>query len=98
ESARGHEALMRLSDDTVIQPRLFGDTLRFKLANLVRVTQRQADIIETVQQAVFAETRDLKRVFDAAVRGAHDLRFQVDGQLEAAECIRFVEQVIEDRK
>src|SRR5580698_4838614 len=75
---------LRLSDQAVVQPGLLHEPLVLELVNLVRVAQREADVVETVQQAELAETRHFERIF-GAVAGQHDLALQIDRQLEAVE-------------
>src|SRR5690606_3969602 len=61
--------------------------------NQVRILQRQADIIEAIQQAVLTERINLKGVF-FAIRAANHLRFQVHGQLIAFVGFHRFEQLI----
>ena len=69
----------------------------FERAYLVRLLQSQANIIETIQQAIFTESVDFKRISDAAIAGAYDLFFQIDNQVIARESLDFIEQVIDLR-
>src|ERR1700682_2853459 len=43
------------------EPRLLGFALRLERANLVGVSERQRDVVETVQQAVLAKRADTER-------------------------------------
>jgi hypothetical protein len=47
------------------KPRCFFAAPRFKSLDLVHVLQREADVIESVQQAVLAENVDLKFEYHA---------------------------------
>jgi hypothetical protein len=47
------------------QPGLGGQALGFKGADLVGLAQRQADVVEAVEQAVLAERLHLERDFGA---------------------------------
>ena len=66
------------------QPRLLEKSLGFEGANLVCVAQRQSDVVETVEQAVFAKALDLKRQRDA-IGLDDDLTLQINRQLVADE-------------
>ena len=54
--------------------------------------QRQADVIEPIEQAVFAEGLHVERKF-FALRFHNHLAFQIDGELVAGEGGHFVEQL-----
>src|SRR6185295_17348647 len=64
-------------------------------ADLVRVAQREADLVEPVQQAVLAERVDVEAEVLRAVGGGHGLPVEVDDQLEARERGRVVEQRVD---
>src|SRR5262249_32620023 len=65
---------------------------RLEGADLVRVAQRQADLVQPVQQAVLAEVVDVEMEILRAVDGGHGLLLQVDPQLKAGERRGVVEQ------
>ncbi len=67
----------------------------FKRLDHVGTAQRQADVVEAVQQAIFAEGIDLERIAGAALRGDDDLLVQVDHQTITGNGPDFVEQVID---
>src|SRR5689334_11929909 len=68
---------------------------RLEGADLVRVAQRQADLVQAVQDAVLAERIDVEAEALRAIGGRHRLRFQIDDQLEAGKRCRFVEQLVD---
>src|SRR5258708_1024251 len=70
---------------------------RFEGADLVGVTQRETDLVEAVQQAVFAERIDVEMEFIRAVGGRNCLALQVDDQLEAGERGGVVEKLVDFR-
>src|SRR5689334_5212215 len=67
---------------------------RLEGADLVRVAQREADLVETVQQAVLAEIVDVEAEFLRAVAGRYRLRLEIDDQTESGES-RVVEQPVD---
>src|SRR6478736_4297703 len=64
-------------------------------ADLVRMAQREADLVETVHQAVLAERVDVEAHRLRAVDGRDGLAFQIDDQPESRERRRFVEQLVD---
>src|SRR6185503_7485150 len=68
---------------------------RLEGADLVRVAQRKADLVETVQQAVLAEGVDVEAEFLRAIRRRHRLAFQVDRQLEPGKRGGVVEELVD---
>src|SRR5258706_3825150 len=75
-------------------PGELGFAPRLEGADLVRVAQRQADLVEAVQQAVLAELVDLETELLRAVGGGDALRFQVDDQAESRKR-RVVEEIVD---
>src|SRR2546425_12972540 len=68
---------------------------RLELADLVRVAQREADLVEAVQQAVLAERIDREAHDQRTVGAGNALLLEVDEQPKAGECGGFVEQAID---
>src|SRR6185295_18611481 len=68
---------------------------RLERADLVRVAQREADLVEPVQQAVLAERIDVEMHAERVVRRRHGLAVEVDDQPEPGERIAVVEQPID---
>src|SRR5438105_4784517 len=68
---------------------------RLELADLVRVAQREADLVEPVQQAVLAERIDVEVHAERLIGRRYGLLLEVDHQAEARECIALVEQAID---
>src|SRR5262245_16124027 len=60
------------------EPGLFGEPFRFERANLVRMLQRQADLVEAVEQAMPAERIDVEAIRVGAVSRANGFRVEVD--------------------
>ncbi len=58
------------------------------------VHQRQADIVQTVEQAMLAERIDFKAQ-DLAIRAGHGLRLQIDTQLITGLGFHLLEQLID---
>ena len=75
------------------QPRLGGEALGFKVFDFVGVAQCQTNVVQAVDQAVFAKGLHIKGNFFAL--GAHDdLALQINRQLVAGESQGFAEQQI----
>src|SRR5439155_20247515 len=70
---------------------------RLELADLVRMAQREADLVEAVQQAVLAERIDLEAPAERPVGARHRLPLETDHQPEAGKRVAFVEQAIHFR-
>src|SRR6185503_5745043 len=68
---------------------------RLEGADLVRMAQREADLVEPVEQAVLAERSDVEAEALRAVEGRHALPLEVDPQPEAGERNRIVEQLVD---
>src|SRR5437762_9403562 len=68
---------------------------RLELADLARVAQREADLVEAVQQAVLAERIDVERHAERLVGARHGLARQIDDQAKAGERVALVEQAID---
>src|SRR6185503_15589195 len=68
---------------------------RLERADLVRVPQRQADLVEAVQQAVLAERIDVEVEALRVVEGRHALPLEIDAQPEAGERSRVVKQLVD---
>src|SRR5438876_12163761 len=77
------------------QPRLLGFALFLESANLVRVLQREADVVETIQQAMLAKRVHVEAEHAAAVRRRNRLSFEIDRQLESGKGRGLVEQAID---
>src|SRR5204863_9337595 len=60
-----------------------------------RVAQREADLVEPVQQAVLAERIDVEVHAERLIGGRYGLLLEVHHQAEARERIAFVEQAID---
>src|SRR5918999_1460126 len=69
--------------------------LRLEGADLVRVAQGEADLVEPVQEAVLAERVDREVHDQRAVGRGHGLLFEVDDQSKARKGRAFVEQPID---
>ena len=78
--------------DGVAEPRLLSQVALFKGANLVSLAQGQANVVQTVQQAVFAKLTDLERIGGRATGGRDSLLQQVDHQPKAWKSAHVVEQ------
>src|SRR5574337_987454 len=70
----------------VREPGLARQPLGFERADLVLVAQRETDVVEAAQQAVFAEQRDFEREL-GAVGLDHALALQVDRQPAVLEAV-----------
>src|SRR5204863_2232246 len=64
-------------------------------ADLVRVAQREADLVEPVHHAVLAERIDVEVHAERVVRGGNRLALEIDHQPESRERIALVEQAID---
>src|SRR5437764_15481771 len=67
---------------------------RLEAADLVRVAQREADLVEPVQQAVLAERIDLEAHHQRLIGSRDGLALEVDHQPEAGKGVALVEQAI----
>src|ERR1700730_13126319 len=65
------------------QPRLLGFALFLESANLVRVLQGKADVVETVQHAMLAKRIDIEAEYSATVGRRNGLLLEIDGELES---------------
>src|SRR6202030_2483557 len=77
------------------QPRLLGFALLFESTNLIRVLQRKADVVETVQHAMLAKRIDIEAEYAAAVRRRNRLQLEIDGELESRKSRRLVKQAVD---
>src|SRR5262245_6051904 len=68
---------------------------RLEGADLVRMPQRKADVVQAVQDAVLAERVDLEAPALRAVGRGNGLRLEVDAQPEAGEGRGLVEQLVD---
>src|SRR5678815_4480014 len=68
---------------------------RLEGADFLRVPQRQADLVEPVQQAVLAKRVDVEMKALRVVEGRDALPLEVDAQPEAGERSRLVEQLVD---
>src|SRR5688572_6789023 len=71
--------------------------LRFEGADLVSVAQREADLVQPVQQAILAEGVDVEAHFLGAVNRRHRLPVQIHSQLKSGKGGAIVEQPIHFR-
>src|SRR6476659_112331 len=78
-------------------PRVLRLSLLLEGADLVRVAQREADLVEAVQQAVPAERVDVEAEGLRARERRDALPLEVDAQLEAGEGGGVVEQLVDLR-
>src|SRR2546423_12461379 len=85
----GRTATFILETPGLLRPALF-----FEGPNLVGVAQREADLVQTVQQAVLAERIDLETHDERAVDACHRLRVEVDHETKTGESIALVEQAL----
>ena len=83
--------------NNVGQPRLRRQVTLFEGTNLVGLAQGQADVVQTVQQAILAKSIDLERIHQRAIAGTDDLAFQIDHETIAWEGAHFIEQVLDLR-
>src|SRR5947207_15550465 len=65
---------------------------RLERADLVRVAQREADLVEPVQQAVLAERIDVEVHAERLIGRRYGLLLEVDHQAEAPERIALAAQ------
>src|SRR5688500_9035603 len=72
-------------------------SLRLECADLVRVAQRKADLVQPVQQAVLAERIDLEAHDLGAAGGGYRLLVHVYGQFETGKRGAIVEQAVHFR-
>src|SRR4029453_16774666 len=77
------------------EPGLGGETLCFERADLVGVRQREADVVEPVQQAMLAEWLHLEAEDHRSVRRGDGLLIEIDRQAEARECGGVGEQPVD---
>src|SRR3954470_16303749 len=77
--------------ERVCEPGLGGEALRLEGLDRVLVPQRQADVVEAVEQAVLAKRLHVERVF-LCLRRDHHLALEVDRQFVARERVDLVEQ------
>src|SRR3954466_501757 len=68
---------------------------RLEGADLVRVAQREADLVQPVQQAVLAEVVDVEAEALRAIDGRYRLFFQVYSQLKSGKRRCLVEQPVD---
>src|SRR5688572_7380964 len=68
---------------------------RLERTDLVRVAQREADLVETVQEAMLAELVDVEAERLCAVRGGHGLPVEIDPQLKTGERGGVVEELVD---
>src|SRR5216110_2262902 len=64
---------------------------RLEGADLVRVAQREADLVQPVQQAVFAERIDLEAHHQRLIGGRDALALEIHHQPEAGKGVALVE-------
>src|ERR1051326_3304040 len=77
-----------------LEPGRLGAVLGLVIRNLVLAQHGQADIVSTIEQALFAERIDLE--LDAAAVGtANFLRFQVDGDAGIGAALGVVHQLVD---
>src|SRR5687768_14044923 len=76
-------------------PGVLGFAARLEGGDFFRVAQRQADLVEAVEQAVLAKTGDLEMERLRAIGRGHGLRLQVHHQAKAGKRRAFVEQAID---
>src|SRR5574339_842068 len=84
--------IARLSSSEI--PGVLRFSFRLEGADLVRVAQREADLVQAVQQAVLAERIDLEVHRERRVHRRYRLLLQVDDQPEARECRALVKQAV----
>src|ERR1700730_3884728 len=77
------------------QPRLLRQMTLFEFADFIGLAQGQSDVIESVDQTVFAELADIERIAESAVERADGLLFKIDRQTEARKGFHFIEQMID---
>src|SRR5690349_9044088 len=84
----------RRADAPSGEPRLFGETLGLERADLVGVPQRQADLVQPVEQAMLAEWLDIEGERMRAVGGCDRLPLEIDGQRKAGRGEAGMEQAV----
>src|SRR5262252_2638084 len=77
------------------QPRLLRLVLRLERVDFVRVCKREPDLVQAIEQAVFAEWLDLEAERRGAIRRGHRLLLEIDGEPEARERRGFVEEAVD---
>src|SRR5882757_4454448 len=70
---------------------------RLEAADLVRVAQREADLVEAVQERVLVERLDVEMESLCVIDGRDGLPLQVYSQLEAGKGSGFVEKAVDLR-
>src|SRR5437870_12523872 len=70
-------------------------SLRLEGADLVRVAQREADLVQAVQQAVPAERIDLEAHHKGLIGRGDGLLLQVDDQANTRKGVALVEQAVD---
>src|SRR5262249_1458728 len=76
-------------------PRVLRPALLLEGADLVRVAQREADLVEPVQQAVLAERVDVEAEAFRAIGGRDRLLSQINRQFEAGKRRGIVEKLVD---
>src|SRR5262245_7319220 len=77
------------------QPGLLDAAPLLEAADLVRMAQREPDVVEAVEQAVLAERVDFEAHRPGSVRCLDGLLLQVDGKPEAREGGDVMEQPVD---
>ena len=75
-----------------LMPRPVRARLVFEMRDLIRLFHRKADVVETVQEAMFAMRIDVE-LDDTAIRAADLLRFEIDGQRRIGAALGIVHQL-----
>jgi hypothetical protein len=75
------------------KPRLLSQTLCLKRLDLFGMSQRQADVVKAVEQAILAKGLHVKWHFFALGLDNH-LALKIDGELIPREGQRFTEQLV----
>src|SRR5262245_28996109 len=68
---------------------------RLERADLVRVAQREPDLVEPVHEAVLAERINVELHRERTIGARHCLTLEVDHQAEARERVALVKQAID---
>src|ERR1035437_7112241 len=76
------------------QPGFLCQPIGFKCLDLVSMTQRQVDIVEATQQAVFAKSFNIKRE-RFTVGFGNELSLHVNAELVAGEGCNFIQQLLD---
>src|SRR5688572_22604744 len=76
-------------------PGVLGFAPGLESGDLLGVAQRQADLVEPVEQAVLAKTGDVEMERLRAIGGGHGLRVQVHHQAKARKRRAFVKQTVD---